>query len=187
MTPPWAHAYHDRECTSTEREYPMGRRSRVRNLPAPPWSGRIHHCMRFIGAAERALDLMIERGQSREAFGRPLLDLGKNMETVSRVRIEIETMRMMVLKAAKAMDVLGNKEARVWVSIVKAMVPKRCCQIIDEAIQIHGTTGVSQWSPLPDIYQAAYTKTGRWSGRGSSQCGGSCRSKSLQPKPVPPG
>lgn len=108
--------------------------------------------MRSIGAAERALDLMIERGQSREAFGRPLLDLGKNMETVSRVRIEIETMRMMVLKAAKAMDVLGNKEARVWVSIVKAMVPKRCCQITDEAIQIHGTTGVSQWSPLPDIY-----------------------------------
>ena len=114
--------------------------------------GRIHHCMRSIGAAEKALDLMIERGQSREAFGRPILDLGKNMETISRVRIEIEAMRMMVLKAAKAMDVLGNKEARVWVSMVKAMVPEKVCKIIDEAIQIHGATGVSQWSELPDMY-----------------------------------
>ena len=93
--------------------------------------GRIHHCMRSIGAAEKALDLMIERGQSREAFGRPILDLGKNMETISRARIEIEAMRMMVLKAAKAMDVLGNKEARVWVSMVKAMVPEKVCKIID--------------------------------------------------------
>ena len=114
--------------------------------------GRIHHCMRSIGAAEKALDLMIERGQSREAFGRPILDLGKNMETISRARIEIEAMRMMVLKAAKAMDVLGNKEARVWVSMVKAMVPEKVCKIIDEAIQVHGATGVSQWSPLPDMY-----------------------------------
>jgi len=114
--------------------------------------GRIHHCMRSIGAAEKALDLMIERGQSREAFGRPILDLGKNMETISRARIEIEAMRMMVLKAAKAMDVLGNKEARVWVSMVKAMVPEKVCKIIDEAIQIHGATGVSQWSALPDMY-----------------------------------
>ncbi|MFL1404517.1 acyl-CoA dehydrogenase family protein [Marinobacter sp. M1N3S26] len=114
--------------------------------------GRIHHCMRSIGAAEKALDLMIERGQSREAFGRPILDLGKNMETVSRARIEIEAMRMMVLKAAKAMDVLGNKEARIWVSMAKAMVPEKVCKIIDEAIQIHGATGVSQWSALPDMY-----------------------------------
>lgn len=114
--------------------------------------GRIHHCMRSIGAAEKALDLMIERGQTREAFGRPILDLGKNMETISRARIEIEAMRMMVLKAAKAMDVLGNKEARIWVSMAKAMVPEKVCKIIDEAIQIHGATGVSQWSPLPDMY-----------------------------------
>lgn len=114
--------------------------------------GRIHHCMRSIGAAEKALDMMIERGQSREAFGRPILDLGKNMETISRARIEIEAMRMMVLKAAKAMDVLGNKEARIWVSMAKAMVPEKVCKIIDEAIQIHGATGVSQWSALPDMY-----------------------------------
>ena len=114
--------------------------------------GRIHHCMRSIGAAEKALDLILERGMGREAFGKRIIDLGKNMETVSRARIEIEAMRLMVLKAAKAMDVLGNKEARIWVSMAKAMVPEKCCKIIDEAIQIHGATGVSQWSPLTDMY-----------------------------------
>lgn len=114
--------------------------------------GRIHHCMRSIGAAEKALDLMLERGMTREAFGKRLIDLGKNMETVSRSRIEIEAMRLMVLKAAKAMDVLGNKEARIWVSMAKAMVPERCCKIIDDAMQIHGATGVSQWSPLSEMY-----------------------------------
>jgi len=75
--------------------------------------GRIHHCMRTIGKAETALDLMVKRGTSREAFGRQLIMLGKNLELVSRARIEIEAMRLMVLKAAKAMDVLGNREARV--------------------------------------------------------------------------
>ena len=114
--------------------------------------GRIHHCMRSIGQAERALDLMCRRGLSREAFGRPLAKLGGNTEIISRARIEIEAMRMMVLKAAKAMDVLGNKEARVWISMVKAMVPERVCQIIDQAIQIHGATGVSQWTPLARMY-----------------------------------
>ena len=119
--------------------------------------GRIHHCMRSIGAAEKALDLTLERGISREAFGKRIIDLGKNMETVSRARIEIEAMRLMVLKAAKAMDVLGNKEARIWVSMAKAMVPEKCCKIIDEAIQIHGATGVSQWSPLTEMYMKQRT------------------------------
>ena len=114
--------------------------------------GRIHHCMRTIGKAERALDLMVRRGMSRKAFGNTLIMLGKNLETVSHARIEIESMRLMVLKAAKAMDVLGNKEARVWVSMVKAMVPERACQIIDQAIQLHGATGISQWTPLADLY-----------------------------------
>jgi acyl-CoA dehydrogenase len=114
--------------------------------------GRIHHCMRTIGKAERALELLVTRGLSREAFGRPLIHLGKNLETVSRARIEIEAMRLMVLKAAKAMDVLGNKEARVWVSMVKAMVPEKACQIIDQAMQIHGAAGVSQWTPLAELY-----------------------------------
>jgi acyl-CoA dehydrogenase len=114
--------------------------------------GRIHHCMRTIGKAEIALDLMVRRGLARTAFGKPVIELGKNLELVSRARIDIEAMRLMVLKAAKAMDVLGNREARVWVSMVKAMVPERACQIIDQAIQIHGATGVSQWSPLARLY-----------------------------------
>ena len=114
--------------------------------------GRIHHCMRTIGKAEKALDLMVERGNSREAFGQKLALLGGNLEHISRARIEIEAMRLMVLKAAKAMDVLGNKEARVWVSMVKAMVPEKACRIIDQAMQIHGAAGVSQWFPLSELY-----------------------------------
>ena len=114
--------------------------------------GRIHHCMRTIGKAEKALELMVQRGSSREAFGKPLIRLGGNLEIVSRARIDIEAMRLMVLKAAKAMDVLGNREARVWVSMVKAMVPERAAQIIDQAIQIHGAAGISQWTPLAGLY-----------------------------------
>ena len=114
--------------------------------------GRIHHCMRSIGKAELALELMVKRGATREAFGRPLIKLGKNVELVSRARIEINAMRLAVLQAAKAMDVLGNKEARVYVSAVKAMVPEKVCQIIDWAIQIHGAAGISQWTPLAELY-----------------------------------
>jgi acyl-CoA dehydrogenase len=119
--------------------------------------GRIHHCMRSIGQAERALDLMVKRASTRTAFGKPIIQLGKNLEVVARARIEIEAMRLMVLKAAKAMDVMGNREARVWVSMVKAMVPERVCQIIDQAIQMHGATGVSQWTPLAQMYTSQRT------------------------------
>ncbi len=114
--------------------------------------GRIHHCMRSIGAAEKALQLMVERGLSREAFGKPLIQLGKNTEMIAKARIEIEAMRLMVLRAAKAMDTMGVQDARVWVSAVKAMVPERVCTIIDQAIQMHGAAGVSQWWPLADLY-----------------------------------
>ncbi len=119
--------------------------------------GRIHHCMRSIGAAEKALELMIRRGINREAFGKPLASLGKNTEVIAKARIEIEAMRLMVLRAAKAMDTLGNQEARVWVSAVKAMVPIRACAIIDDAIQIHGATGVSHWTPLARMYASQRT------------------------------
>jgi acyl-CoA dehydrogenase len=119
--------------------------------------GRIHHCMRAIGSAEKALDLMVTRGMSRVAFGKPIIQLGGNIERVSRARIEIEAMRLMVLKAAKAMDVLGNREARVWIHMVKAMVPEKVCQIIDQAIQMHGALGVSQHTPLARMY--ANTRT----------------------------
>ena len=113
--------------------------------------------MRSIGAAERALDLMVKRGMTREAFGKPIATLGKNTEVIAKARIEIEAMRRMVLTAAKAMDELGNAEARVWVSAIKAMVPIRVCHIIDEAIQMHGATGVSQWTPLADMYASQRT------------------------------
>jgi acyl-CoA dehydrogenase len=114
--------------------------------------GRLHHCMRAIGAAEKALDLMIERGTSRVAFGKPIIQLGGNLEIVSRARIEIEAMRLIVLKAAKAMDVLGNRQARIWIHMAKAMVPERVCKIIDEAIQLHGAFGLSQHTPLAQMY-----------------------------------
>lgn len=119
--------------------------------------GRIHHCMRAIGAGEKALDLMITRGLAREAFGKKVVHLGKNVETISRARIELEACRLMVLRAAKAMDTMGNSEARVWISAVKAMVPEKVCQIIDEAIQVHGATGVSQWTPLAQMYTSQRT------------------------------
>jgi len=114
--------------------------------------GRIHHCMRSIGQAEVALEMMIKRAGGRKAFGRTILRLGKNVEVIARARIEIDACRLMVLQAAKAMDVLGNREARVYVSAVKAMVPEKVCLIIDQAIQMHGATGVSQWTPLPSMY-----------------------------------
>lgn len=114
--------------------------------------GRIHHCMRSIGQAEKALELMVRRAGARVAFGKPIAKLGKNLEVISRARIDIDAMRLMVLQAAKAMDILGNKEARVYVSAVKAMVPEKACRIIDEAIQMHGATGISQWTPLAGMY-----------------------------------
>jgi acyl-CoA dehydrogenase len=114
--------------------------------------GRIHHCMRSIGKAEKALELMVKRAGTRVAFGKPIAKLGKNLEVIARARIEINAMRLSVLQAAKAMDVLGNKEARVYVSAVKAMVPEKVCSIIDQAIQIHGATGISQWTPLAQMY-----------------------------------
>ena len=95
---------------------------------------------------------MVQRGLTREAFGKKIAHLGGNMQIIAQARCEIEAMRLMVLKAAKAMDVLGNREARVWVSMVKAMVPEKTCQIIDQAIQIHGAAGISQWTPLAELY-----------------------------------
>ncbi|MFT5045976.1 MAG: acyl-CoA dehydrogenase [Porticoccaceae bacterium] len=114
--------------------------------------GRIHHCMRSIGAGERALELMIRRASARTAFGKPIIQLGKNIEVVAKARYEIDACRLMVLQAAKAMDVLGNKEARIYVSAIKANVPKKIGHIIDEAIQMHGATGVTQWTPLASMW-----------------------------------
>ena len=117
--------------------------------------GRIHHCMRSIGKAEKALDLMVKRGLDPRGLRQADRPARRQHGDHRAARIEIEAMRLMVLKAAKAMDVLGNREARVWVSMVKAMVPERVCKIIDQAIQIHGATGISQWTPLAEMYADA--------------------------------
>lgn len=119
--------------------------------------GRIHHCMRALGQAELALEMMIKRGLSREAFGKPLIKLGGNFDIVANARIDINSCRLMVLQAAKAMDVLGNSEARVYISAIKAMVPDITCKIIDQAIQMYGAAGVSQWTPLAGMYTAGRT------------------------------
>src|SRR3546814_20600395 len=139
--------------------------------------GRIHHCMRTIGKAEVALDLMVKRGNSRTAFGRPLSQLGKNLEVIARARVEIEAMRLIVLKAAKAMDLLGNREAHVWVSMAKAMVPESVCQILDQENQTNRETGLSNWTPRanpnPHVARLPFSggphkvvRTGVVSGRG---------------------
>lgn len=114
--------------------------------------GRIHHCMRAVGAAEKALSLMIERGTSREAFGKPLVKLGGNFDVIAKSRLEIDASRLMVYRTAKAMDVLGTREARVYVSGIKSMVPEMACTVIDRAIQMFGAAGVSQWTPLANMY-----------------------------------
>ncbi len=114
--------------------------------------GRIHHCMRSLGAAEEALKLMIERGVSRKAFGKELVRLGGNIDIIAQARMDIDMARLYLLQAAKAMDSLPIKAARVYVHAIKAVIPEMACRIIDQAIQMHGATGVSQWSKLPQMY-----------------------------------
>jgi len=111
----------------------------------------------MVGQGERALELLIKRGLSREAFGKPLVKLGGNYDVIARSRLEIDSCRLMVLRAARAMDVLGTAEARVYISGIQAMVPEIICTIIDRAIQMHGATGVSQWTPLARMYCGART------------------------------
>ena len=119
--------------------------------------GRIHHCMRAVGQAEKALKLMCERGLSREAFGKPLVKLGGNYDVIARSRNEIDACRLMVFRAARAMDIYGTQEARVYIHGIKAMVPEIVCTIIDRAIQMHGATGVSHWTPLASMYTGTRT------------------------------
>lgn len=114
--------------------------------------GRIHHCMRSIGAAEKALQLMCERAVTRQAFGRPLAELGGNYDCIADSRIEIEMCRLLVLKAAWLMDTQGNKAARTAISQIKVAVPNMALRVIDRAIQIHGAAGVSQDFPLASLW-----------------------------------
>jgi len=119
--------------------------------------GRIHHCMRSIGVAERALELLCRRSLSRTAFGKPLAELGGNYDIIADARIEIDMCRLSVLKAAYMMDTIGNKEARKYISAIKVAVPNMTLKVIDQAIQMHGALGVSQDTPLAAMWTGQRT------------------------------
>lgn len=119
--------------------------------------GRIHHCMRALGAAERALELMCKRATTRVAFGKPLARLGGNIDIVANARMEIEQARLLTLKTAWMMDHVDAKEARIWISMIKTAVPNVTLKIIDEAIQMHGGIGISQDTPLAEMYMGQRT------------------------------
>ena len=117
--------------------------------------GRIHHCMRCIGAAERALDLMLTRGAERVAFGKPLLNLGGNRDIVANARIDIEMARLLTLKTAWLIDTVGVMGAMTEISAIKVVAPNVACRIIDEAMQMHGGMGLSDDLPLAGMYANA--------------------------------
>jgi acyl-CoA dehydrogenase len=119
--------------------------------------GRIHHCMRLIGLAERALKLMCERATKRVAFGRSVAEQGVTRERIAEARCMIEQARLLTLKAAWMMDVAGNKSAKGEIAMIKVVAPNMACQVIDWAIQVHGGGGVSDDFPLAYYYAQART------------------------------
>ena len=119
--------------------------------------GRIHHCMRSIGAAERALQMLCERATTREAFGRPLAKLGGNVDVIANARMGIEQARLLTLKTAWMMDNVDAKEARIWISMIKTVVPNMTLKVVDDAIQMHGGLGVSQDFPLAAMWAGQRT------------------------------
>jgi acyl-CoA dehydrogenase len=119
--------------------------------------GRIHHCMRLIGAAERALEMMCERVKEREAFGKPLAEQGVIQTWISDSRMEIEQARLLTLKAAHMMDTVGNKEARSEIAMIKVVAPNVALNVLDRAIQAHGGAGVSDDFPLAYFWASART------------------------------
>jgi acyl-CoA dehydrogenase len=119
--------------------------------------GRIHHCMRLVGAAERAIELMCERVKRREAFGKPLAEQGVIQAWIADSRIEIEQARLLTLKAAHMMDRVGNKEARAEIAMIKVVAPNVALRVLDRAIQAHGAAGVSDDLPLAYFWASART------------------------------
>jgi acyl-CoA dehydrogenase len=119
--------------------------------------GRVHHCMRMIGIAERSQELMIKRAQERIAFGKKISEQGVVKQWIAESRMEIEQARLLVLKTAWKMDEVGNKEARKEIAMIKAVVPQMALKIIDRAIQAHGGGGVCQDFPLANFWIYART------------------------------
>jgi len=119
--------------------------------------GRIHHCMRLIGLAERALKLMCQRASSRTAFGKTVAQQGVTQERIAEARCMIDQARLLTLKAAWMMDVAGNKSAKAEIAMIKVVAPNMACKIIDWAMQVHGGAGMCQDTPLPYFYTAART------------------------------
>jgi len=119
--------------------------------------GRIHHCMRTLGAAERALELLCRRSLHRVAFGKPLAELGANADVIANARIMLEQARLLTLKAAWMIDEVGTKGARSEISQIKVAVPNIALEIIDRAIQMHGAAGVSDDVPLAELYATIRT------------------------------
>ncbi len=119
--------------------------------------GRIHHCMRTIGAAERALDLMCQRALQRTTFGRRIAERSNIQDWIAEARIELEMVRLLTMKTAWLMDTVGNKGARVEISAIKVAAPNVALKIIDRAIQVHGGGGVCQDFPLAKMYAAIRT------------------------------
>lgn len=117
--------------------------------------GRIHHCMRMIGVAERALDLMVARAKERVAFGKTLAEQGVVQEAIALSRIEIEQARLLTLKAAAMIDEVGAKGARTEIAAIKVVAPRVACDVLDRAIQIYGGAGVSDDVPLASMYSWA--------------------------------
>jgi acyl-CoA dehydrogenase len=119
--------------------------------------GRIHHCMRLVGMAERALELMCRRANERSAFGKPLARQGVVREQVANARVAIEQARLLVLKTAWLMDTAGNRAAHTEIQAIKIAVPVMAQRVTDDAIQVHGGAGVSQDTPLAQLWVAART------------------------------